>query len=210
MLSGNAYPEYSVTQFVGDWASEKQNYTYADNSCSAVCGHYTQVVWANTAEVGCGIKLCETINSGGKKVVMFGCDYSPPGNSQGQKPYVQGSPCSACSSVISTGGYFCENNLCVPCTPASNGDKCICKEKACQNGGNYNPGTCACYCPQGQYYGTLCENKCECVDAHPYAAQACPGWKAQGYCENSGLKAFMTDSCSATCGFCNLPASCSA
>jgi hypothetical protein len=30
---------------VDTWVSEKSDYDYAANSCSATCGHYTQVVW---------------------------------------------------------------------------------------------------------------------------------------------------------------------
>ena len=45
------------------------------------CGHYTQVVWANTLSVGCGVAVCPT----GTIVV---CNYAPPGNYVGEKPYI--------------------------------------------------------------------------------------------------------------------------
>ena len=151
------YPEYSITEFVNGWALD--GYTYGEEPSN----HYTQVVWAKTAEVGCGLKTCETTDTGLRKVVAFVCTYNP-GNYVREMPYTQGPPCSACSSVIKTGGWLCENNLCVPCTPEEDEEKCTCEEKVCQNGGVFNPGTCVCECPAGVSFGDLCENKCECVD----------------------------------------------
>ena len=70
------------TDVVEAWASEIQDYDYATNSCSQgkMCGHYTQVVWRDTKEVGCGKASC-----GDQQVWV--CNYSPPGNFVGQKPY---------------------------------------------------------------------------------------------------------------------------
>jgi pathogenesis-related protein 1 len=83
---GNATP----AQIVNDWASEKANYTYSTNSCAAgkACGHYTQVVWRGTTSIGCASKVCTTgspFGSGAWQLVV--CDYDPPGNFVGQKPY---------------------------------------------------------------------------------------------------------------------------
>ncbi len=84
--------KFDVNQAVNSWGSEKPYYNYATNSCepSKVCGHYTQMVWANTKDVGCAVKDCGSIQNlpnfnGGTLVV---CQYSPPGNYVGQKPYV--------------------------------------------------------------------------------------------------------------------------
>ncbi|BFI17439.1 pathogenesis-related protein 1 [Marchantia polymorpha subsp. ruderalis] len=67
------------------WVSEEAYYDYATNSCSAIegesCGHYTQVVWRDTAALGCGSATCP---SGALFVV---CSYDPPGNVVGQLPY---------------------------------------------------------------------------------------------------------------------------
>lgn len=63
------------------WASEKSMYTYANNSCSGVCGHYTQQVWRASTDVGCAIKACPN----GQQIVA--CEYGPGGNYNGQKPY---------------------------------------------------------------------------------------------------------------------------
>ncbi|MEP6558529.1 MAG: CAP domain-containing protein [Burkholderiales bacterium] len=66
---------------VDDWGQEKRFYDRASNRCSGVCGHYTQVVWQDTQAVGCGRAVCEDQSQ------VWVCQYSPPGNYTGQKPY---------------------------------------------------------------------------------------------------------------------------
>lgn len=66
------------------WASEGANYNYANNSCSGgTCGHYTQLVWRATLEVGCALGNCNGLQFPSTIV----CDYGPGGNVGGQKPY---------------------------------------------------------------------------------------------------------------------------
>jgi len=70
------------------WASEAADYDYATNSCSAdSCGHYTQVVWRSTDFLGCGIKHCTTNSPVGSDWTIVVCNYKPPGNVNGQRPY---------------------------------------------------------------------------------------------------------------------------
>ncbi len=38
----------SPSEVVNDWASESRDYQYRSNACRGVCGHYTQIVWADT------------------------------------------------------------------------------------------------------------------------------------------------------------------
>ena len=40
-----------LDQMVNLWVAEEADYNYASNTCSKVCGHYTQVVWAETTKV---------------------------------------------------------------------------------------------------------------------------------------------------------------
>ncbi|AUZ05194.2 MULTISPECIES: CAP domain-containing protein [Vitreoscilla] len=70
-------------QVVQDWASEKEYYSYKNNSCRTgeQCGHYTQIVWRNTQKVGCGAALCSDQGQ------IWVCNYDPPGNWQGERPY---------------------------------------------------------------------------------------------------------------------------
>ncbi|HEV3198977.1 MAG TPA: CAP domain-containing protein [Bryobacteraceae bacterium] len=65
---------------VHDWASESLDYDYRLNHCHSECGHYTQIVWRSTVSVGCAVA-----RGGGREVWV--CEYSPPGNVVGQRPY---------------------------------------------------------------------------------------------------------------------------
>jgi pathogenesis-related protein 1 len=67
---------------VDSWGEEKKWYDYQSNSCKGgVCGHYTQVVWKDTTEVGCGMVICNN------KAQIWVCQYKKPGNFRGQRPY---------------------------------------------------------------------------------------------------------------------------
>lgn len=73
--------EVTESEVVNSWAGEKKNYDYSENSCSGVCGHYTQIVWESTKEVGCAAALS------GDKSQVWVCNYHPPGNIIGKRPY---------------------------------------------------------------------------------------------------------------------------
>jgi pathogenesis-related protein 1 len=69
---------------VAAWMSEQADYDIASNSCSGpACGHYTQVVWADSTRLGCGHYVCEDLSFGHTIV----CNYAPGGNVGGQRPY---------------------------------------------------------------------------------------------------------------------------
>jgi pathogenesis-related protein 1 len=68
-------------QVTDSWGSEIQYYNYANNRCSGVCGHYTQVVWRATKEVGCAMSVC------GNNSQIWVCTYDPAGNEVGRRPY---------------------------------------------------------------------------------------------------------------------------
>ena len=74
---------YTQKDMVDNWGSEKQYYvheTYPKVAPSGVVGHYTQIIWRTTSKVGCGIATFS-----GQEVLA--CQYDPPGNWVGQKPY---------------------------------------------------------------------------------------------------------------------------
>lgn len=78
----------SADYVVESWASEASDYDYDSNSCSGVCGHYTQVVWRNTTAVGCAVQVCSQNSPfGGGSWELWVCNYAPPGNYNGQRPY---------------------------------------------------------------------------------------------------------------------------
>jgi pathogenesis-related protein 1 len=62
------------------WASESGDYDHATNKCRKVCGHYTQLVWAATKAVGCGVAR-------NQRREVWVCNYDPPGNYVGKRPY---------------------------------------------------------------------------------------------------------------------------
>lgn len=95
---------------VEEWHHERKHYNLSNTTCEPdqMCGHYTQVVWAKTERIGCGTHFCEKLK--GVEVTdiqLLVCNYEPPGNVKGQKPYQEGTPCSQCPS-----GYHCKNSLC--------------------------------------------------------------------------------------------------
>ncbi len=82
---------------VNAWAAEKACWTYGtiqgsekcDMTCytnlhSDGCGHYTQVVWRDSNQLGCGVATCQ---NGSLTQDIWICNYAPPGNYVGQAPY---------------------------------------------------------------------------------------------------------------------------
>jgi len=77
LISGGKATPASV---VAAWMSEEKNYNYRTNTCKARCGHYTQIIWQATKRVGCGVAR-------NREREVWVCDYDPPGNIVGERPY---------------------------------------------------------------------------------------------------------------------------
>ncbi|WP_437606914.1 CAP domain-containing protein [Sorangium sp. So ce834] len=78
----------SPEEVVAAWVDEAANYDLASNSCSSTCGHYTQVVWADSVRLGCGVADCSGDSPfGGGSWQLWVCNYDPPGNFVGERPY---------------------------------------------------------------------------------------------------------------------------
>jgi pathogenesis-related protein 1 len=73
---------YGLAEAVRAWESEKKDYKGGPVTRSNFrpIGHYTQMVWHNTTHVGCAQSFCRDL-----RIVV--CNYDPPGNYLGQKPY---------------------------------------------------------------------------------------------------------------------------
>lgn len=63
-------------EVVERWAAEQRCFSHAKfpGCCSCTCGHYTQLVWADTQRLGCGMASCAS----GAEVWV--CNYDPAGN----------------------------------------------------------------------------------------------------------------------------------
>jgi uncharacterized protein YkwD len=75
---------------VASWAVEAEHYDHRRNRCASgeVCGHYTQVVWRGSTTIGCAAARCSGGGPfGGGEWFMWVCNYSPPGNWQGERPH---------------------------------------------------------------------------------------------------------------------------
>jgi hypothetical protein len=65
------------------WAEEENFYDYPKNQClpGEDCGHFTQMVWHESREVGCAMAVCSD------KSQIWACNYHPRGNYIGEWPY---------------------------------------------------------------------------------------------------------------------------
>ena len=72
----------SYKEMVGAWIREKKDFVYGplDYANLSKVGHYTQMIWQSTTQVGCALA------SNGKMEYLV-CRYLPQGNYTGQKPY---------------------------------------------------------------------------------------------------------------------------
>jgi len=84
---------YTPAEVVAAWVGEDADYDYATNTCvpGQMCGHYTQVVWRDSVGLGCGMTNCTTnspfTSDGSGQWQLWVCNYNPPGNYVGEKPY---------------------------------------------------------------------------------------------------------------------------
>ncbi|OKH20053.1 hypothetical protein NIES208_00585 [[Limnothrix rosea] IAM M-220] len=63
------------------WGSEVKDYDYESNQCMGLmCGHYTQMVWHETTQLGCAMAREDDFE-------IWVCSYDPPGNYAGERPY---------------------------------------------------------------------------------------------------------------------------
>jgi len=73
---------FGVADAVKSWEDEKKHYRgqTLDRSNWYDSGHYTQMVWRESQQIGCAKAECS-----GNLIIV--CNYDPPGNVLGQKPY---------------------------------------------------------------------------------------------------------------------------
>ena len=62
------------------WYEEHDKYSFRNPGFSSTTGHFTQIVWQNSKEMGAG----KAVSSSGAQFVV--ARYQPPGNVRGQFP----------------------------------------------------------------------------------------------------------------------------
>lgn len=194
--SGNS----SFTYMVNSWVSEKTDYSYGlyPQFCASgkVCGHYTQIIWAQTTELGCAYFDCR--NGRGAWPYIFVCNYALGGNFVGRYPYSQG-PCVdttttcnsvACGSIVNRCGVRlncnntcsnlqqCQTNKCTPCPSQCGSKTCGTVWNSCFNTGNGGDEQCG--SNKGGCTGTdTCQNS-QCV-----AAPTCTPTRNASFCDGT-------------------------
>ena len=75
--------EIDENSVVLGWAQQGVDYNYKENKCRVdkTCENYTQVVWRDSQVLGCAAASCPDSSQ------IWVCNYDPPGNFLGQKPY---------------------------------------------------------------------------------------------------------------------------
>ena len=75
-IAGGSASTQSPDQVASLWYREKDNYDFARGGFSMRSGHFTQVVWRGSRQLGCASASCGDIR-------LWVCNYDPPGNMQG-------------------------------------------------------------------------------------------------------------------------------
>lgn len=75
---------YGTISGFGQQGTEKCDQTCYKALHSDGCGHYTQIVWRKSLQLGCGVATCNS--SRGKEDIWI-CNYGPAGNFVGMAPY---------------------------------------------------------------------------------------------------------------------------
>lgn len=72
-----------ATYAVDLWYNEGSQYNYSNPGFSPATGHFTQVVWVGSKQLGCAVGNCPNgVNVSGQnwQYPMYFCEYNPPGN----------------------------------------------------------------------------------------------------------------------------------
>ena len=198
MSYGSRGRPINMTRAVKEWYDEKKGYDYETLGCSIdMCGHYTQVVWANTRQLGCAYVVdCKELTrlpykaNETHQIKHLVCNYLPPGNYPDTKPFKKGPACSNCGS----GAGWCKDKLCNgECT--GSGKDCACAAQ-CHNCAKLDEKTCRCSCAKG-WTGADCRARCEDTDQQ---CDANPGWPPR-WC-NEAKYPYVKEKCPAMCKLC--------
>lgn len=100
----------NILEALDSWFDEHANYGFEPYSLATPrpIGHYTQMVWAESTHVGCGISQKK---ENGWTTTLIVCNYAPTGNFLGQVPYYSNGAAGYLRCVNRTCrrpyGYYC-------------------------------------------------------------------------------------------------------
>ncbi|VVD01863.1 unnamed protein product [Leptidea sinapis] len=118
--SGPSDSEPDFMKQINAWFDEVRIYGFKPINGGHGTGHYSQLVWGETSQVGCGYTFYYDPSRGYTK--LYVCNYGPGGNVIGSNPYEKGRPsCStfglsesrkySAAGFTATSSYQVANNL---------------------------------------------------------------------------------------------------
>jgi len=129
----------SWTDAIQAWYGEVKDFQYGKGSVNGgVVGHFTQVVWYRSNQIGCAMAECPN----GRYRYFYVCQYCSPGNYQYTHPYKSGPSCGDCPND-------CDNKLCNnPCPYSDRYTNCpsLKKKYSCKHPtiAGWCPASCKC------------------------------------------------------------------
>nr|XP_039257949.1 glioma pathogenesis-related protein 1-like [Styela clava] len=113
-----AGPYFNPAYGINSWFMEYKDWDFDTLFCEPgkLCGHYTQIVWAETYKVGCAWLNCSTFDTAMGEIwqdtAYMVCHYAPGGNTEGEKLYKVGPRCSECPvNDTCPDGRLCRNPI---------------------------------------------------------------------------------------------------
>jgi hypothetical protein len=110
IAQATASSHLTLTQMVDQWGNEKRYFinggfpSVSSTGSPAAVGHYTQMIWQNSSEVGCG-----EASAGGNNLLV--CDYSPQGNINGTVVYAPPRPPTVLIQATNTYSGWSQRNI---------------------------------------------------------------------------------------------------
>lgn len=84
------HPPPPISELFHLWVRSRVSYDFELNLCKeGDCGHYLQVIWANTMHIGCERAYCPAGDNAGLGRHTLVCLYSPSGKFASARPYEQ-------------------------------------------------------------------------------------------------------------------------
>lgn len=81
-----------VVSSVTSWDDEREDYNHSTQTCSDVCGHYTQMVWRESTAIGCGVYRGAVRWPGSDRTwpegYFLSCTYHNAGNFNNDPPLI--------------------------------------------------------------------------------------------------------------------------